>query len=138
MNDKKYWMVVDQHNIIRGVSDKSPTNAMKVAKSRVGSILWEVFEPVLDKKSIRCSFNIFNIASGINGYYYLNGKAWTMINGIAELDIDINTRENCNSMRSLIDGAYDIVMLYKPQYPSQIEWKKWWLEEARKHGASCD
>lgn len=38
--------------------------------------------------------------------------------------------------RSLIDGAYEIVELFEPKCPSQVEWKRKWLESARKHGAS--
>lgn len=38
--------------------------------------------------------------------------------------------------RSLIDGCYEIVELFNPETPSQIEWKRKWLESARKHGAS--
>ena len=38
--------------------------------------------------------------------------------------------------QSLIDGAYDIIELWKAESPAQIEWKKRWLENARKHGAS--
>ena len=38
--------------------------------------------------------------------------------------------------RSLIDGCYEIVELWKAETPSQIEWKRKWLESARKHGAS--
>ena len=38
--------------------------------------------------------------------------------------------------RSLIDGCYEIVELFEPKTPSQIEWKRKWLESARRHGAS--
>ena len=38
--------------------------------------------------------------------------------------------------RSLIDGAYEMVELFETKTPSQIEWKRKWLESARKHGAS--
>lgn len=38
--------------------------------------------------------------------------------------------------RSLIDSAYEIVELFETKTPSQIEWKRKWLESARKHGAS--
>lgn len=38
--------------------------------------------------------------------------------------------------RSLLDGCYEIVELFNPETPSQIEWKRKWLEDARKHGAS--
>jgi hypothetical protein len=38
--------------------------------------------------------------------------------------------------RSLLDGCYEIVELFKPETPSQIVWKQKWLEGARKHGAS--
>lgn len=38
--------------------------------------------------------------------------------------------------RSLLDGCYEIVELFTPETPSQVEWKQKWLEGARKHGAS--
>ena len=41
-----------------------------------------------------------------------------------------------NEARSLLDGCYEIVELFEPKTPSQIEWKHKWLESARKHGAS--
>ena len=36
----------------------------------------------------------------------------------------------------LIDGAYDIVELWKAETPAQVAWKKDWMEKARKLGAS--
>ena len=36
----------------------------------------------------------------------------------------------------LVDGCYEVIELYKPQSPSQVAWKKNWLEKARKLGAS--
>ena len=38
--------------------------------------------------------------------------------------------------RSLLDGAYEVVELFNPQTPSQVEWKQQWLEGAMRHGAS--
>ncbi len=40
-------------------------------------------------------------------------------------------------MLSLIDGAYDIIELYqpKPEEKYNIEWRKQWLEAAKKLGA---
>lgn len=43
--------------------------------------------------------------------------------------------ELCNDRLRLIDGAYEIVELYKPQSPAQEEWRKRWLEDARSLGA---
>lgn len=39
-------------------------------------------------------------------------------------------------MRSLIDGCYEIVELFKAESPAQIAWKKKWLAKAREFGAS--
>lgn len=36
-----------------------------------------------------------------------------------------------DNMRSLIDGAMEIVELYKPTTPAQIVWKSNWLKQAR-------
>lgn len=44
--------------------------------------------------------------------------------------------EKYDDARSLLDGCYEIVELFKPETPSQIVWKQKWLEGARKHGAS--
>lgn len=44
----------------------------------------------------------------------------------------------CNELLSLVDGCYEIIEIYKPQSPAQVEWKKRWLEKARKLGASCE
>jgi hypothetical protein len=38
--------------------------------------------------------------------------------------------------RSLLDGCYEIVELFNPETPSQVEWRQQWLESARKHGSS--
>jgi hypothetical protein len=37
--------------------------------------------------------------------------------------------------QSLLDGCYDIIELYVPRCPSQVEWRRKWLEAARSHGA---
>lgn len=37
---------------------------------------------------------------------------------------------------NMLDGCYEIVELFETKTPSQIEWKRKWLESARKHGAS--
>lgn len=41
-------------------------------------------------------------------------------------------------MLSMIDGAYEIIELwgYHSESSSQKEWAKYWLEKARKYGAS--
>lgn len=39
---------------------------------------------------------------------------------------------------SLVDGAYNIVELWEAETPSQIEWKRKWLNDARILGASAD
>lgn len=36
----------------------------------------------------------------------------------------------------LMDGAYDIIEMWKAQSPSQIAWKKSWLTKARELGAN--
>lgn len=55
----------------------------------------------------------------------------------AKSDIgDVQILKDINEMISLLDGAYDIVTLFKPVGPAQIEWKKNWLEKAKKYGAS--
>ncbi len=44
--------------------------------------------------------------------------------------------EKYEDARSLIDGCYEIVELFDAKTPNQIEWKRKWLESARRHGAS--
>lgn len=46
--------------------------------------------------------------------------------------------KDCEEMRSLIDGVYDIVFIYKAESPAQIKWREDWLKNARKFGASLD
>lgn len=38
---------------------------------------------------------------------------------------------------SLIDGAYEVVELFKPSTPAQVEWRKEWLALAAKY-FKCD
>ncbi len=38
--------------------------------------------------------------------------------------------------RSLIDGCYEVVELFDAKTPSQVEWRRKWLEAARQHGAN--
>ena len=38
--------------------------------------------------------------------------------------------------QSLLDACYEVVELWDCQAPSQIEWKRGWLEGARRHGAT--
>lgn len=45
-------------------------------------------------------------------------------------------RDAYEDARSLIDGCYEIIEIWKAETPSQAEWKRKWLESARKHGAS--
>lgn len=40
-----------------------------------------------------------------------------------------------DEMLSLIDGCYEVVELWNATTPSQIEWKRNWLERARAMGA---
>lgn len=35
----------------------------------------------------------------------------------------------------LIDGAYDIIEIWKAESPSQVAWKKAWMAKARELGA---
>lgn len=124
---KTFWMVCDDERSIWGASDKSPTNALKIAQNR------SLGQDVKLSRAVKCSKNIFDRL-----YFAISVDDWTMINDTAYFDSEINTNENCSEMRSLIDGAYDIVMLYKAETPAQIEWKSNWLEKARKHGANLE
>jgi predicted nucleic acid binding AN1-type Zn finger protein len=40
--------------------------------------------------------------------------------------------------RSLVDGAYEIVFMYKPSSPGQTEWRNNWLAKAKTWGAGFD
>ena len=48
------------------------------------------------------------------------------------------TQEEVSEMCSLLDGAIEIVCLWEAKSPSQIEWKKNWIEKARKYGAELE
>lgn len=39
------------------------------------------------------------------------------------------------ALLELVDGAYDIIELWKPETPAQIEWRRAWMEKARELGA---
>lgn len=43
-----------------------------------------------------------------------------------------NVSEREDELASLVDAAFEIVELYKPSSPSQVQWKKDWLSKARK------
>ena len=42
------------------------------------------------------------------------------------------------SLLELVDGAYELVELYKPEAPAQEVWKRNWLDKARRAGAGPD
>jgi hypothetical protein len=42
------------------------------------------------------------------------------------------------TLLELVDGAYELVERYKPESPAQDEWKRNWLEKARRAGAGAD
>ena len=42
------------------------------------------------------------------------------------------------TLLELVDGAYELVELYKPESPAQEEWKRNWLEKAIRAGAGPD
>ncbi len=42
------------------------------------------------------------------------------------------------SLLELVDGVYELVELYKPESPAQDEWRRNWLEKARRAGAGAD
>lgn len=43
-----------------------------------------------------------------------------------------------SELLSLVDGALEIVTIYKAESPAQIEWKKNWIKKAIELGASYD
>ncbi len=42
------------------------------------------------------------------------------------------------TLLELVDGAYELVELFKPESPAQEVWKRIWLEKARRAGAGPD
>ena len=44
-------------------------------------------------------------------------------------------RKSPEEALGLIDGAYTLVELYKPEGPYNVEWRKKWLAKAREFGA---
>jgi hypothetical protein len=42
------------------------------------------------------------------------------------------------TLLELVDAAYELVELYKPESPAQEAWRLNWLEKARKAGAGPD
>lgn len=47
-----------------------------------------------------------------------------------------NMIEHNQELLTLVDGCFEIVENFKPESVSLIEWKRVWLENARKFGAS--
>lgn len=133
---QKYYMVVDDKRIIWGVG-KTPTRAKKDALESIANVFSQdsIDPKKLNKHPIPCSKRLYEQVS-VDGA--TKQDTWTMIGDIAELDEHINTLENISEMRSLIDGAYDVIYAYTPTDPSSIKWREGWLEKARKHGASLD
>ena len=43
--------------------------------------------------------------------------------------------KHAGSAVSLVDGAYEIVELFKPQSPAQAKWRESWMAQARGIGA---
>ena len=138
----QYWMVVDNHRKIWTVSDTTQSQAAKKARDLYRKITGDHYSPCCKLrfwKPIRCSkalFNTINLEGSYGDYY-----KWTMIDGVAELDCHINTSANCNDMRSLINGAYEIVFMWKSDgsgTESQKQWRDDWLKRAKKHGAGFD
>lgn len=39
--------------------------------------------------------------------------------------------EKHDKTRSLLDGCYNLVEIWKPESPAQVEWKHRWLKEAK-------
>jgi hypothetical protein len=42
------------------------------------------------------------------------------------------------TLLELVDGAYELVEMFKPDSPAAETWKRDWLEKARKAGAGPD
>jgi len=43
-----------------------------------------------------------------------------------------------SDLKSLVDGAYEIVALYKPESEAQRVWQREWLETAKLYGAGFE
>ena len=57
---------------------------------------------------------------------------------IKALDIATANKKDkeIEELKTLVDAAYVIVELHKVESPYNIKWKKEWLANAKKHGAS--
>ena len=47
----------------------------------------------------------------------------------------IELKDKYDELLSLVDGAYDIIELWKAETPFQQAWKDQWMKEARELGA---
>jgi hypothetical protein len=124
---QKYWMVVDEDNTIMGIGE-TRAKAIEDGKSIIALLQRERSL----SKPIRCSESLY-------GYVVDNivtiHDTWTMVAGVAELDCHVNTRENINEMRELIDDIYKYLpFLCEEKEPAKLEeWKNNWMSKARKH-----
>ena len=138
----KYWMVYGDKNLVIWGIGETPNKAVKDAKQSYLS--WnncpeKDFLRIELSKPIRCSKKLYDfIEQAAHNLEGTEEYTWSYIDNKAELDIHINTNEACGEMRSLIDAAYDVIFMYKAETDGQKEWKKDWLEMARKHGAGLD
>ena len=61
-----------------------------------------------------------------------------------EVDAQENAPSSCTvdsvvgELRSMVDGVYELVFVYKPESPAQAKWRQDWLENAKRHGAGFD
>ena len=46
--------------------------------------------------------------------------------------MNADEQERMKQLETLVDGAYEIVELFKPESPSQVAWREAWLERAAK------
>ena len=53
--------------------------------------------------------------------------------GKADRQVD-ELHKKIDDLLSLLDGAVEIVELYKPATPAQDVWRRRWLKEAKQHG----
>lgn len=156
---KSYFVCYDTNDmVIWGIGENSSLRAIKDGRHE-----WKYYYGKKEKGQltvVQCTKKLYEDIRDDTFY----GQKWSIQNNIGMLDCELKAKDvqasneifNNNStwvvtefanpelnkgneeMLSLIDGAYDIVELYKAKSPAQKKWKQEWLKKARKFGAGSD
>lgn len=126
--NQKYWMVVDEDKTIMGIGT---TQALTIADGK--NVMRSLQREGKLSKPIRCSNALFSYV--VDNIVTIH-DTWTIVAGVAELDYHVNTKENIEEMRALIDEMSESLpyLIDESMTPAQLnEFRDNWMDKARKH-----